>query len=167
MKGRKGGGGWGSSPSGEEDSSLLTKYRARFFKFLRRPRIGSKEPIMPGCVAWSAVRQSYSYSVPSPQRLFKNSITGFQCSAFFALVIPRNRNIFDERETGTFCVNPVWQYIFNFLVFSTNKIYCIFFPGPVPQDFIFESSPSLLLTTFSLLLFSDYWHCHNGSVSPA
>jgi hypothetical protein len=29
-------------------------YRARIFKLLRSPRIDSKEPILPGCVAWLA-----------------------------------------------------------------------------------------------------------------
>jgi hypothetical protein len=38
-------------------------------KLLRSPRIDSKELIPPGYVA-------YSYSVPSPYRLFKNSSTG-------------------------------------------------------------------------------------------
>jgi hypothetical protein len=35
--------------------------RARIFKLLRSPRINSKEPIPPGCVAWRAgVRQPFS-----------------------------------------------------------------------------------------------------------
>jgi hypothetical protein len=39
------------------------------------PGIDSKEPMPPGCVAWRAGMTycTYSYSVLSPQRLFKNS----------------------------------------------------------------------------------------------
>jgi len=33
-------------------SHALAKYRARIFKFLRGPRIDSKEPVPLGCVAW-------------------------------------------------------------------------------------------------------------------
>ncbi len=52
--------------------------RARIFKLLRSPRTDSKEPIPPGCVAWRGpVRQPYSYSVPSPHRLFENSSSGY------------------------------------------------------------------------------------------
>jgi hypothetical protein len=53
--------------------------RARIFKHLRSPRINSKESIPPAYAALKPggpVRQSYSYSVPSPHRLFKNSSTG-------------------------------------------------------------------------------------------
>jgi hypothetical protein len=46
-------------------------------------------------------------------------------------------------------------------------MYCIFFPGTVPQDFIFQSPLSLLLTTFSLFTFEDYWHCRIVIVTPA
>jgi hypothetical protein len=48
-------------------------FRARIFELLRSPRIDSKEPIQ---VTHGPVRQSYSYSVPSPHILFKNSSTG-------------------------------------------------------------------------------------------
>ncbi len=51
------------------------QFRARFFKLLRIPRIDYKEPIPPGHVAWRPVRQPYSYSLPSPHRLFYNSST--------------------------------------------------------------------------------------------
>ncbi len=51
---------------------------AQIFKLLRSLRIDSKEPIPPGCVALRASTKPYSYSVPSPQRLFKNSSTDFQ-----------------------------------------------------------------------------------------
>ncbi len=46
-------------------------------KLLRSPRIDSKEPIPAGCVASQAgkVKQPYSYLVPSPHRLSKNSST--------------------------------------------------------------------------------------------
>jgi hypothetical protein len=47
--------------------------RARIFKLLRIPRIDSKKLIPPGY--GGPVRQPYSYSVPSPYRLFKNSST--------------------------------------------------------------------------------------------
>jgi hypothetical protein len=48
------------------------------FNLLRSPRIDSKEPIPPGCVAWRAgtITLFYSYSVPSPHRFFKNSSSG-------------------------------------------------------------------------------------------
>jgi hypothetical protein len=60
--------------------------RARIFKLKRRPRNDSKEPIPPGCVACGGpIRQSYSYSVPSPLRLFKNSNT-FSYFSLAALV---------------------------------------------------------------------------------
>ncbi len=58
----------------------------RFFKLLRIPGIDSKEAIPPACVAWRAVRQTYSYSVPSPQRLFKNSRTVFKPTIFWASI---------------------------------------------------------------------------------
>jgi hypothetical protein len=60
--------------------SLLTNWkgywfklepRARIFKLLRSPRIDSKEPIPPGCVAWRASTTTLFYSDPSPHRLFK------------------------------------------------------------------------------------------------
>jgi hypothetical protein len=35
----------------------------------------AKESIPPAYVAWRAGTQPYSYSVPSPHRLFKNSIS--------------------------------------------------------------------------------------------
>jgi hypothetical protein len=53
----------------------LLVFRARIFELLRSPRIDYKEPIQvtqPG----GPVRQSYSYSVPSPHKFFKNSSTG-------------------------------------------------------------------------------------------
>ncbi len=34
--------------------TLLVRYRSQNFKLLRSPRIDSKEPIPPGCVAWRA-----------------------------------------------------------------------------------------------------------------
>jgi hypothetical protein len=49
--------------------------RARFFKRLRSPEIDSKESIPPTYVADGLVQQSYSYLVPSPHGLFKNSST--------------------------------------------------------------------------------------------
>jgi hypothetical protein len=46
-------------------------------KGLRSPRINSKESIPPAYVAWRASTTTlYSYSLPSPHRLFKNSSTG-------------------------------------------------------------------------------------------
>jgi hypothetical protein len=36
------------------DKLYSREYRARIFKLLRSPRIDSKEPIPPGCVAWRA-----------------------------------------------------------------------------------------------------------------
>ncbi len=42
---------------------------------IRSPRIDSKEPIPPSCVAWRAGTTTLSYSVASPHRLFKNSST--------------------------------------------------------------------------------------------
>jgi hypothetical protein len=51
--------------------------RARIFKLLRSARIDSKDSVPPAYVAWRGpVRQPYSYSVPNPHRLFKNSSTG-------------------------------------------------------------------------------------------
>jgi hypothetical protein len=48
------------------------------------------EPIPPGCVAWRAGTKTYSYSVPSPQRLFENSSTDTMapllCSYLVSLV---------------------------------------------------------------------------------
>jgi len=49
-----------------------------FFNFKGSQRIASKEPIPPGCVAWRAVRQPYSYSIPSLHKLFKNFSTGLR-----------------------------------------------------------------------------------------
>jgi hypothetical protein len=55
---------------------LNTSTRARIFKLLRSPRIDSKEPRPPGWVVWLAgIRKTYSYSVPCPHRLLKNSST--------------------------------------------------------------------------------------------
>ncbi len=42
---------------------------------LKSPGIGSEESIPPAYVAWRPLRQPYSYSVPSPHRLFKNFST--------------------------------------------------------------------------------------------
>ncbi len=55
-------------------------YRGRNFKLLRSPRIDSKK-LFPRQAVWPGgpVRQPYSYSVPSPHRLFKNSST-VQCA---------------------------------------------------------------------------------------
>ncbi len=70
--------------------------RARIFKLLRGPRIDSKEsipgpPMQPG----GPVRQPYSYSVPSPHRLFKNSSSAGvyytyreESHTFFTSVLP-------------------------------------------------------------------------------
>jgi hypothetical protein len=52
---------------------LLPATRARIFILIRSPKIDSKEPILSGC--GGPVRQPYSYSVPGPHRLFKNSNT--------------------------------------------------------------------------------------------
>ncbi len=60
-----------------DSNSLICRLAwAQIFKLLRSPRIDSKGPIPPGCVAWRAGTTTlYSYSVPSPHRLFKNSST--------------------------------------------------------------------------------------------
>ncbi len=55
-----------------------TLYRARIFKLLWSPGIGSKEPIPPAYLAWCVGPNGNpipSYSVPSPHRLFKNTST--------------------------------------------------------------------------------------------
>ncbi len=60
----------------DADIPVTRSQRVRIFKLLRSPRIDSKEQTPPGCVTWRAsIRQPYSYSVPSPHRLFKNSDT--------------------------------------------------------------------------------------------
>jgi hypothetical protein len=46
-------------------------FSAGILKLFRSPGIDSKELISPAYVACRAVRQSYSYSVSSPHRLFK------------------------------------------------------------------------------------------------
>jgi hypothetical protein len=51
----------------------MRKTGAQIFKLLRSPRIDSKEPIRQAMQPGGLVRQPYSYSVPSPQRLLKNS----------------------------------------------------------------------------------------------
>jgi hypothetical protein len=66
------------------------KSRARIFTLLRSRRIDSKEPIPPGCE-----RQPYSYSVPSPHRLFKNSSTVFTEKGNLAVLRIRIRCLFD------------------------------------------------------------------------
>ncbi len=50
--------------------------RARIFKLLGSLTMDSKKSIPPAYVAGRPVRQPYSYSVPSPNRLFKNFSTG-------------------------------------------------------------------------------------------
>jgi hypothetical protein len=45
------------------------------FSTFKDPSIDSKEPIPSGFVAWRAGTTTYSYSVPSPHTLFKNSST--------------------------------------------------------------------------------------------
>jgi hypothetical protein len=59
----------------EGNDAASSSHTAQILKLLRSQRIDAKEPIPPGCVALQPVRQSYSYSVPSPHRLFKNSST--------------------------------------------------------------------------------------------
>jgi hypothetical protein len=55
---------------------VSVEHRAGIFKLLRSLSIDSKESTPPAYVAWRAgIRQSCSYSVPSPDRLFKNSST--------------------------------------------------------------------------------------------
>ncbi len=49
-----------------------------FLNFLGSPNIDSKEPIPSGYVAWRIGRQPYSFSVPSPHRLLKNSSTAYR-----------------------------------------------------------------------------------------
>ncbi len=57
-------------------SPYTSLYRARIFKLLRSSEIDSNESILPVYVAWRAGTITlYSYSVPSPHRLFKNSST--------------------------------------------------------------------------------------------
>jgi hypothetical protein len=61
-------------------TGLCSSPEPEFLNFLMNPRIDSKEPFPPGCVAWRGttggpVRQPYSYSVSSPHRLLKNSST--------------------------------------------------------------------------------------------
>jgi hypothetical protein len=48
------------------------------FKLLRSPRIFSKDSIPPAYVAWRAVRQPSSYSVPGLHRLSKNSSSALE-----------------------------------------------------------------------------------------
>jgi len=50
--------------------------RARILKLLGSLTMDSKKSIPPAYVAGRPVRQLYSYSVPSPNRLFKNFRTG-------------------------------------------------------------------------------------------
>jgi hypothetical protein len=61
---------------------------ARIFKLLRSPRINSKEPIPPAYVTWRAGTTTESYSVPSPHRLFKNSISGGPGRQSYSFSVP-------------------------------------------------------------------------------
>ncbi len=83
-------------PAGPEDFSLKDDVtvsllfcvsfmfsESELLKVLRSPRIDSKEPIPPGCVAWRAGTKPYSYSVPSPHRLFKNFSTALMDCGIF------------------------------------------------------------------------------------
>jgi hypothetical protein len=45
-------------------------HRGGIFKLLRSPRIDSKESTSPALVPVGPLRQPYSYSAPSPHRLF-------------------------------------------------------------------------------------------------
>ncbi len=67
-------------PSGRRQNHWSLMYivhctTSRIFKFLRSPGIDSKESIPPVYVAGRAGTTTFSYSVPSPHRLFKNSCT--------------------------------------------------------------------------------------------
>ncbi len=92
---------------------------ARILKILRSPRIDSKDPILPGCVAWRGgpVWQPYSYSVPSPHRLFKNSSTVYQLRYLSDVVMEQITKKTPNPKCGGDRV--VWRAF-------TGVIYCVF-----------------------------------------
>ncbi len=72
--------------------------RVRIFKLLRSPRIDYKETIPPV----GPVRQPYSFSVPGPHRLFKNSSTEWAraCPGIWPI-----KDQFTETDTRTRCAH--------------------------------------------------------------
>jgi hypothetical protein len=80
--------------------------RARIFKLLRSTRIDSKEPIPPRCMCpGGPVQQPFSYSVPRPHGLFKNSSTGRQ-SYFYSVPSPHIDCSKIPAPCSLFCTDP-------------------------------------------------------------
>ncbi len=87
---------WSPGPGIDSKETIPPAYVAwaRIFKLLRGPRTDSREPIPLGCVAWRASPTTFSYSVPSPRRLFKNSSTFRPVRQPYSYSVPNLHRLF-------------------------------------------------------------------------
>jgi hypothetical protein len=64
------------------------QYRARIFKLLSSPRIDSKEPIPPGCVAWAPVCQRLSSPGMDSEESIPQAFVAWWPSSTNRVVVP-------------------------------------------------------------------------------
>ncbi len=87
---------WSPGPGIGSKETIPPAYEAwaRIFKLLRGPRTDSREPIPLACVAWRASPTTFSNSVPSPHRLFRNSTTGGPVRQPYSYSVPNPHRLF-------------------------------------------------------------------------